>query len=758
MAMTSIPMPLRFPPNSLRNAARWLALALPAALLAAVGCTGDATPEATDVVAESDAGVVAEAEAADVVAETEMAQSDWAQARVEAIRSIYDLTPEGERFLAEHDLRRMWGEPGWFGSFGYHGWTGVGESRLGPVMHELGHAYWGAFPVTGRPDLTWPESGGVHDSAAILQYHADVLTFMSQPPDAYEPLRERLRNLPNVQLGDESGLLHFAEADLVHTTGGNPRLLPPILRRYFDAYLADGGFDSWYAALEWWQGLPPREARAAAVYFGLDHLDFDLYRDLKPPESSTSLPEGVAEIVEREERQRLVDFAVQFDAVTGLQEVDGRRVTLELPFLRGYLLDKLALHRRYPDALAGLADSVPAAADLEDVLHAFAELDGLTTSERADALAPRLSEPIFSVFWPMVNPATLMELHARGVAPQDADPAARTTDGEIARLGRIADSAAVIISRARDSLDAGVRDLESLLRSVLAGEGGDVALALELALAADRDLAREIVVRLDHDLVRELLAEEPGMVRQLLPPDMLLPILGVTADADASTLANGIDQLLQATSGNYRSDRPVLSSVYGLVAERGRFSPEEALYVTWRTGLFVEAMLRERPSETVGILASDTERAAALIAETTGYGRTPQGLIHAVIYEEPTLAARLVDAMEAAHPEAARESLVHFAYDSRRKAALPSLRVSPGNDGAFILALAELQGDARVAQSMAEAIAQYRGLTSDGTAPPDFLQAYAATLAEAAIAQPDAEARVRLRRITEEAFALAGEG
>lgn len=705
-----------------------------AAFLAVLGCEGDPAPD---------------------VAVIEADRPDWVGARLEAIKAIYGLTPEGERFLEEHDLRWMRGEPGWFGSFGYGRWTGVGESRLGSIMHELGHAYWGAFGVTGRSDLSWDDPDGRHESTAILQLHADLLTFMAQPPDPFEPLRERLRNLPEVQLGDESGLLHFGEADLVHTTGGNLLLIPPILHKYFDGYLAGGSFDSWYAALEWYQGLSHEDARAAAVYFGLDHLDFDLYRDLSP-EGQTSLPEGISEFVEREETQRLEDFALQFDAVTGLEAVDGRRMMPDLLFLRGYLEDKLALHRRYPGALAALA--VPEAADLERVLDAFAELDGKQTVERADLLGPRMEEPLFSVFWPMVDGRTLMELHARGTTPRDSDPADRTTDGEIERLGRIADAAASILRRARDDLDVGVRDLEALLLDVLERDDREAGMVIELALAADRELAETVVLRLDDEMVRALLAEEPGVLRLLLPPERLLPILGITADASAGDLASGIRELMQATSGNYRTDRPYLSTVYELVAERGEARPDEALDVMLGSGLFAEVMLRERPAETIAILSSDPERAAELIAGTTGHGRTPQALVHAIVYEDPLLAARLVDLMGQTHPEAAREALVQFAYDSHRKAALPSLRVSPENDGAFILALAGLQSDGGVTETIADAIAAYRALVEDGTAPPDFLEAYAATLEEAAAAQDDSADGERLRRIVREAFALAGEG
>ncbi len=738
MALNLPAISLRTRCTRLRLAASWPALLLLAALPAVAGCEATPTPEVE-------------------VAVDEESPPDWIQARLEAVKAVYNLTPEGERFLEEHDLRWMRGEPGWFGSFGYGRWTGVGESRLGPIMHEMGHAYWGAFEVTGRPDLSWDDPDGRHESSAILQLHADLIAFMAQPPDRYEPLRERLRNLPDVQLGDESGLLHFGEADLVHTTGGNLHLLPPILRKYFDGFLAGGTFDSWYEALEWYQGLSHEDARAAAVYFGLDHLDFDLYSDLEPA-VDTSLPESIAALVEREERQRLEDFAVQFDIVTGLEELDGRRIALEMQFLRGYLEDKLALHKRYPDALSGLADAEPAAAGLERVLDAFAELEGRPLDERADLLGPRMEEPIFSVFWPLVGRETLMELHARGIPPQDTDAAERTTDAQVERLAIAADAAVAILERARDDLSVGVRDLEALLRDVLKRNDRDAGLVLELALAADPELAKQVVVHLDLDLVRELLAEEPGILRQLLEPDRLLPLLGITAEADADDLASGIRELMQATSGNYRTDRPYLSTVYELVAERGLERPGEALDVMIESGLFLEVMLRERPRETIAILSSDHEKAAALVAGTTGHGRTPQGMIHAVIYEEPALAASLVNILGQMHPEAAREALVQFAYDSHRKAALPSLRVSPENDGAFILALADLQGDRRVAESMAEAIKAYEALAADGTAPPDFLYAYAATSEAAASTQADAEDGERLRRIVLEAFALVGRG
>ncbi|MDP6102433.1 MAG: hypothetical protein QF579_03900, partial [Dehalococcoidia bacterium] len=105
---------------------------------------------------------------------SESAQSPWVQDRIDALQAVYNFTPQGQRFLEEHDLRQMKGQPGWFGSLGYRKWTGVGEARLGSIVHELGHAYWGAFDVSSRSDLSWAQPGSGNFSSAMSQFHQDM--------------------------------------------------------------------------------------------------------------------------------------------------------------------------------------------------------------------------------------------------------------------------------------------------------------------------------------------------------------------------------------------------------------------------------------------------------------------------------------------------------------------------------------------------------------------------------------------------------
>ena len=140
---------------------------------------------------------------------TPSSQAAWVQERVQIVASFHRITPQGLEVLLNLDVRQMVGQPGFFGSFGFYDWTGVGEAKPIQVIHELGHAYWGAFPITGLPQLSWKVPSGKKLSPAMERYHQDTLTFMAQPPDAYEMLRQRLRILPELSQDNTGPLFHL---------------------------------------------------------------------------------------------------------------------------------------------------------------------------------------------------------------------------------------------------------------------------------------------------------------------------------------------------------------------------------------------------------------------------------------------------------------------------------------------------------------------------------------------------------------------
>ena len=64
--------------------------------------------------------------------------TQWVEDRLEAIVALYNVTEAGAVLLQSLDLRQMRGEPGFFGSYGFKSWAGVGEAKPISVMHELG--------------------------------------------------------------------------------------------------------------------------------------------------------------------------------------------------------------------------------------------------------------------------------------------------------------------------------------------------------------------------------------------------------------------------------------------------------------------------------------------------------------------------------------------------------------------------------------------------------------------------------------------
>ncbi|MFQ5861353.1 MAG: hypothetical protein ACE5IG_07390, partial [Dehalococcoidia bacterium] len=312
----------------------------------------------------------------------------WVRERIEAVGTLYNLTVEAKQALHSLDVRQMVGEPGFFGSTGYQGWTGLGEAKPIQTIHELSHGYWGLFPVTGHPELSWGTPLGLSISPAMERYHEDVLTFLRQPPDHFEPLRERLRVLPELSSDNLDPLFHTVEADLVYTVAGDLNLVPPLLRKYVDRLLHPGASPDWYVALAWYQALSSEERARANGYLGFEHLDLRDYRGLGPP-LQEGVPTEATTVLRQEERQRLLDFAQQFDLLVG----EGSKAGEDFNFWRGYLRDKVALHQQYPTLLPEA--SLERAPHIAGALDTLARTEGQEAGQRAATLAEAMEQEPF---------------------------------------------------------------------------------------------------------------------------------------------------------------------------------------------------------------------------------------------------------------------------------------------------------------------------------------------------------------------------
>ena len=330
--------------------------------------------------------------------------STWIQQRLDAVIALYNLTEGGAALIRSLDLRQMRGDPGFFGSFGFKKWAGVGEAKPIGVVHEISHSYWGGFPVQGFPELSWGIPEGSELSTAMERYHADILAFMAQPPDDYELFRQRLRNLPQLSNNNLEPLFHNLEADLVYGTGGDLALVPPVLRKYWARFLSPGPFGTWYAAAAWHQSLPDQDQAQANKYLGFEHLDLRGYGSLSFPKEPANSVELQRAVLAEEERQRLFDLAEQFDLLLG-----GPQKEENFQFWRSYLRDKVELHRQHPDYLAALESS--RAADLAAALDFLTDLTGLSAQDQARLLEEELvSQPFLVNFFPALENPTLLEL------------------------------------------------------------------------------------------------------------------------------------------------------------------------------------------------------------------------------------------------------------------------------------------------------------------------------------------------------------
>ena len=689
-------------------------------------------------------------------------QSPWAQDRREAYSQLYNITPEGSRMLASLDVRHMTGQPAWFGSTGFEGFAGLGQAKPTTVAHEMGHSYWGAFPVSGSPSLTWETPLGQSLSPALAQYRSDLQTFMLQPPDRYELLRERFRNLPNLSEGDYPDLLHMGEADIVSLVGGDLSLVPPILRKYFDRYLAPGPYQSWEDMLRWYVGLSTEDKRIADSFLALAHIPREAYEGLGL-QSSAGVPQEIKEITLGEEKQQLLDFAIEFDPIVGNDDSlkDAAGVDTGFPFWRSYLREMYQLHKRYPGLLPGNGET-GRAAEIALAFDILIEGEKLGTAQRVAFLSGELSShPFLYNFLPILDNRVLVELLGPGESPQPAEALQKGTGSFVEELRRFIAEVDRILDIANASPDDGARALEDYLESLKDQDEEklkqDIDTVFELFTDTNKETTQQMMARVTDDTIRELLNINPARTRFLLKPERLLDAIDIRANAPSDDLLAGLKVLLDNSSGNFTIDRPFTEEVYRRVSQRGRDSPQETLGIIKEAGLPMPGFLFGHPDDSVFILSSDFQQTLELITGSGPIRVPPVRLIYHLIYVDPGFAARVVEGLsEQDEDDLTSEALIYFAYDRDRLQSNPELKLSVESDALFLQALLQRKGQEWLSLQMASAITRYEANQQEGIVDPDFLDAYRRTLRAALDFIEEPQQQAALEEAIADAFSSAG--
>lgn len=667
--------------------------------------------------------------------------SSWVRQRLQAIVSLYNVTDAGAALIESLDVRQTRGDPGFFGSYGFKAWAGVGEAKPIGVVHEISHSYWGGFPVDGLPQLSWDRPPGQSLSPAMQRYHADILAFMAQPPDDYELLRQRLRNLPDLSKDNQEPLFHNMEADLVYNTGGNLALVPPILRKYWRQFLRGGPFDSWYGAIAWYRSLSGENRKSVNQYLGFEHLDLRRYGSLTFSGQGNALIEARRDTLAQEERQRLYDLADQFDLLLGDSQKEE-----DFDFWRSYLRDKAGLHRSHPDYLASL--ELRRALALASALGFLASPDSIgATAEQAAQIGERLaSEPFLVNFLPALDNRVLLALLS-GETPLPRGTMLRATASFVERLDRFSRTVDGILASSRDDPQRAGSQLQDFLQGIDFGPEDDLKLFFELLRDADPELAGRVVLALDSGTIRRLMGPVPFHLRTILTPGELLGKLGVTAHGKVDDLKQGISLLVEEPSGNFIVDEPFLDGMLAVIAGRSGREPGGTAQVLEDTPFPLERFIQQQPQAAVGLLGSDLEAAVRLVLGSDPVLSPPARIIYRLIGAGPELAARLTQALEEnGDNQLVVESLAYMAYDKSRAERVPSLEISLEQDGRFLSALLSRWGTEGLARRLGEAFDLFGERAAANEVSADFLAHYRDTLEAAAATVADPAVSNQLRR------------
>ena len=680
------------------------------------------------------------------------ANSAWVQQRLDAVIDLYGLTPEGAALVRSLDVRQMAGEPGFFGSYGFKEWTGVGEAKPIGVIHELSHSSWGGFPVVGLPGLSWDKPEGEELSPAMERYHADILTFMAQPPDGYEVFRQRLRNLPDLSRENTDPLFHNVEADLVYNTGGSLGLVPPILRKYWSGFLQDGSFASWYDAAAWFLSLTSEDRVTAGKYLGFEHLDLRRYANLEYPGEGGDLLSRQREHLSGEERQRLFDLADQFHLLLGDPQKEEN-----FQFWRGYLRDKVRLHRSNPDFLASL--ELPRASGLASALEFLVDLEARPSGEQSQRIGDRLpAEPFLVNFLPALGNRTLLEIFA-SATPIPEGATLQATASFVERLNRFGGVVEQVLAAGRDHPQQGAAELTKFLEEIDYAPEEDLRLFFELFRDEDPDTASRVVQMLDNGTIRRLMEAVPAQLRFTLSPAELLAKLDIAAESQVPSLKRGITILVEESSGNFAIDEPFLHQMFQVVADRRRLEAQEMVEVLRETPFPLEGFIRQQPRAALALLDSDLGIAVRLVRESDPVLSPPARIIYRLISADPVLAARLVQTLEdRGDDELVMESLAYLAYDKSRSERVPGLPISLERDGQFLRALLNQQGSDGLARRLSETFQVYGRRVAGGQVEAGFLPEYRETLEAAVSLLPDTGTREELRRIIARAAKVGNPG
>ncbi len=666
-------------------------------------------------------------------------QSAWVRERLAAMKAIFGFTPAGEEWIDGYDLRQMSEQPAWFGSFGYGSWAGAGEAVPRSVLHEISHSYWGAFSIERSPELSWDTSDGTAE--ALSKYREQLGLFMLQPPDRFEPLRDRFRNLPGLNNGEYPDLFHFGEADLIYMVGGNLQLVPPILRPYFSGFLAQGGAgagegfapQSWDDALSWFNALPTDEWRIAGELFGLQHFPTGPYVDL-PKSKLSGLDDDLRTVYEGEERQRLIDFAEQFDGILDREFslVDAAGADRGFDFWRSYLSDKLSLHGRHPEVLRSAGSE--RGNELATALDFYADITSLGASEQAERFRESESQSLVAELGVLLRPRAIVSLFSDPDAENGILAVLGSRAERLKRLVEVVERVDEINSAPASGSVVAAIELERFMHSVPEDElRSDAFLLFDLLRSARSGLAKSVLHQLSDDALQFLLRVQPAAARSFeITPKRLLAAVGISDGVSLEQVRSGATLLSASSSGNFAIDSAYDAAVFVHLDRFLDSDPDGVLATVLESGTRLVPWVARESDGALRAMRARPGMAADALAQLSGSRETPWRIIHLVAREDPSLAARLAIEMDGRAGDSLERAIREFGYDLYWSERNSGPNVEPKRFAEFLLALDQDLGSDALDEAVSNAVTGIEADVTSGLIEPGAMEEFSRT-AEAAM-------------------------
>lgn len=656
-------------------------------------------------------------------------RDQWSAERVEAVLDLYPFSPEGASALRDIRVHHVLGRPGWFGSTGHGHWVGIGSAQPISIVHELSHSFWGVFPVKGRPELSWELGPSGEVSPGIHALRNDLEQFLAEPPDLYEPLRDRLRRIPDLVTGSPfPGLYHLGEASIVGFTGGNLNLVPPILRKYYGPWLDGGDFANWDEAIAWYLNLNPGDRTLVNSFFPVADLTISGYD--RPYTADGILSPEFASVLKNERRQRLVDFVEHYSLL--FRDLDGNGApSTDSRFWRGYITELTSEFERDPSAIAG---SNRRERQISASLEFLSALESKSFNQQLAVARSRiLSDQFFAPFIPVLTHRLLAEL-IRDQRDAHQIEAARLVADALAPVHLKFLTATVrLFEMSSSDLGEAQAAFDWFLRSLGKADLRQTNFLLEVMGAIDREAARELLLGLSSDMALSVMTEGAAFTRFLLGPEELIEILGFGGALSPERLTLLAFMFTENISATPSVDEAFQQAIYERIVQLGRVDPQKALNIFIESGLWVEPFLRLRPREALALFDRDLALTARIFQEANPIRMVPARGIYYMLRSDPELAAELTLEYERqGKTDIVEEALVYFAYDAHRKQTQPRLAISLADDARYLLALANRAGTEWLQETIRGAVNSIKQRIDDADAPIDLLPQYRKTLSAAA--------------------------